>query len=174
MEKTIILLSGWAGSGKDAAAILLMEEMSFDRLAFADALKEEVSRISGLPLHLFFDRALKDTPIGDTDVTPRQLLLQHALIIRATDPDIYARKIAAMCGSRTVISDWRYRREYEYMANQGFTVIRVRITRASVRPSDDPSEHDLDNEPFDAVIANDGSVSDLRDSLKAAIRPRVS
>jgi hypothetical protein len=31
----ILMLSGWAGSGKDAAAALLLEEMGFIRFAFA-------------------------------------------------------------------------------------------------------------------------------------------
>ena len=35
----IIMLSGWAGSGKDAAASLLLEEMDCVRFAFADSLK---------------------------------------------------------------------------------------------------------------------------------------
>ena len=59
----IILLSGWAGSGKDAAALLL-EEMNFVRLAFADAIKIEVAAATGIPLDTFHDHRLKDIPIG--------------------------------------------------------------------------------------------------------------
>ena len=35
----IIMVSGWAGSGKDAAASILMDELGFQRLAFADISK---------------------------------------------------------------------------------------------------------------------------------------
>jgi len=89
----VILLSGWSGSGKDAAANLLVDEMNFIRLALADMLKLVVSQSTGIPLNYFHDRDLKDTVAPGYHVTPRQLLLEHAVIARSTDPDIYSRLI---------------------------------------------------------------------------------
>ena len=172
-KSLIVLLSGWAGSGKDAAAALLIEEMQFDRRAFADPLKEEVSLKTGIPVEIFHTRRCKDSPICG-DRTPRQLLLEHARVARATDPDIYTRRIAESIRKsnepRFVISDWRYRREYEFLAQEEATILRGRIVRSSVTPSIDPSEHDLDNESFDFTIVNDGCISDLRDNIKSAVR----
>lgn len=96
------------------------------------------------------------------------------------DPDVYARKVADVIKlavdhgiHRIVISDWRYKREYNFLerALLGIaTLITCRITRHGVTPSADPSEHDLDAQPMHAMIDNDGSISDLRDSLKAMLR----
>jgi hypothetical protein len=103
-------------------------------------------------------------------------LLQHALAARAKNPDIYATQVAEKIIdeglSRVVISDWRYKREYDYLAREfpEYRILRLRINRLGVSGSPDPSEHDLDEEPMDAVIQNNGGISDLRDYLKAALR----
>jgi len=174
-SKTIVLLSGWAGSGKDSAATLLIEEMSFQRLAFADLLKEDVSAKSGIPLDFFHDSQEKDKIVPGLDVTPRQLLLAHAHVMRSLDPDIYSRELVDIISdshhNRFVVSDWRYKSEYEAIRAQGVTVVRGRIQRPGLTVSDDSSEHDLDDESFDFTIVNDGCVSDLRNALKAAVRP---
>lgn len=172
----VVLLSGWAGTGKDAAASLLAEEMSFHRLAFADALKQDVSDATGLPVEMFHNRVLKDRPIVG-DKTPRDLLLSHAAAARAADPDIYARKIAKaiLAGhhERIVISDWRYKRELEFLQkelNDRVLFVRGRIERRYIVPSTDPSEHDLDDMLFDFIVDNDYGLSGLRDEIKAAVR----
>ena len=164
----IILLSGWAGSGKDAAALLL-EEMNFIRLAFADMLKVEVAAATGIPLDTFHDHRLKDIPIAGK--TPRQLLIEHAAAARASDPDLYTRLVINRINPihNYVISDWRYPREEELLtAAFGQNVLRVRINR-SVTPMDDPTEHALDDATVDRVIQNDGSISDLRAALRTIV-----
>ena len=161
---TVLLLSGRAGSGKDAAASLLMEEVGFQRLAFADFLKRDVAAKYGLPLDLFHTSA-KDQPLplpAFKGKTPRTLLLDHARIARSVDLDVYARQVAAAIkeavavdpvrNSRFVISDWRYRREYEFLEREllGTTILWLRITRhISDRPFiNDPSETDLLAQPM--------------------------
>jgi len=176
----VLMLSGWATSGKDAAASLLVEEAGFLRFAFADALKADVARTHALPIELFHDPATKDQIIPQKGVSPRKLLLDHARKARAIDLDVFARILvnqvqeAVVAGvHRIIISDWRYRREYEYLERKLLgiaTLITCRITRHGVTPSADPSEHDLDAQPMHAMIDNDGSISDLRDSLKAMLR----
>ena len=180
-QPIVVLLSGWAGSGKDAAAALLIEEMGFSRAAFADALKEDVAWRTNLPHSLFCEHHLKDRlledpcPLYPTAKTPRDLLLQHAAQMRITDPDIYSRSVITKIGSypRIVISDWRYQREYEYVCKElrAAKILRCRITRPNIEPSDHPTEHDLDDFPMDIIICNDGCISDLRDALKSRLRP---
>jgi hypothetical protein len=184
---TVLLLSGRAGSGKDAAASLLMEEVGFTRFAFADFLKRDVAAQYGLPLDLFHTAA-KDHPLQDPKFggkTPRTLLLDHARIARAIDLDVYARQVATAIKeaiasdpirhSRFVISDWRYRREYDFLTKALFGIaelVCVRITRHTSQTPliDDPSEHDLLAQPMHAMIDNDGSIADLRDMLKSVLR----
>ena len=177
----LVMISGWARVGKDAAASLMTDEMGFRRLAFADALKEDVAAATDLPIETFH-LASKDAPLANickaypTARSPRDLLLQHAAAARAKNPDIYAAQVAEKIidegVNRIVISDWRYKREYDYLVREfpEFQFLRLRISRLGISGSPDPSEHDLDKEPMDATIQNDKGISDLRDLLKATLR----
>jgi hypothetical protein len=75
---------------------------------------------------------------------------------------------------RVVISDWRYRNEYDVIKTFFDKVVRVRITRPGVFQSPEPSEHDLDGEPVDIEIQNGGSLSMLRSTLKDLLRPYIA
>ena len=177
--KQILLVSGYAGSGKDAVASLLMEEFGFSRFAFADALKGLVSAKSGIPATIFHS-AQKDTviPLASPPRTYRDLLLEVAKEERAKDLDVFSRivvsEIEESTWRRFVISDWRYKREESFLRSAldpaEYTIQRVRIKRTSVTPSPDLTEHDLDDERMDIVIQNDGFISDLRDALRSVIR----
>ena len=179
--KTIYLLSGWAGSGKDYIATTQFPHAT--RFAFGDVLKQQVSEASGLPLTYFNDRALKDTPLdtvfaltGDR-VTPRDLLLNEARIARAFDKDVYAKVVLAqilgdVSSSVFVVTDWRYKREFEFLHTQlqlsqssqlsdtsiSYRIYKCRVVRKPKQTvaevSNDETEHDLDNEPMDWVIVN--------------------
>jgi dephospho-CoA kinase len=177
-EALVILLSGWAGSGKDTVAEILVNDHGFQRFAFADPLKEDVSRRTGIPIAIFHDPEHKDLPwSGRRDgKSPRDLLIDRAAAVRAADPDYYARAIGeqilaemASTGQRHfVISDWRYRREYEYMRNlPGIRRLCTRVERPEIVPSAHQSEHDLDNDPvIKVVLTNDGSLADLRETVR--------
>ncbi len=153
------------------------------RVAFADALKRDVSHKTDIPLEIFHC-ARKDAPLARTyrpypaAKTPRDVLLAHAIKARAADPDVYAKAVVAEIHTglrlgqhRFVISDWRLQREYEYVASQINTarIVRAHITRPGTVQSDDPMEHDLDSVEFDCVINNDGCISDLRDRLRPLV-----
>lgn len=184
-QPLIVFLSGWAGSGKDAAAALLVEERNFMRVAFADALKRDVSHKTDIPLETFHS-ARKDAQLVrpckayPAAKTPRDILLAHAIKARTADPDVYAKAVVAEIEAglstgqqRFVISDWRLRREYEYVAAQfpHARLVRARITRPGTVQAADPTEHDLDAELFDHTIVNDGCISDLRDRLRPLVHP---
>lgn len=171
------MLSGWARSGKDAAAALLEEEFEFTRVAFADALKRDVTARTGLPLS-DFTTAAKDAPLRSScpafpeAKTPRDILIAHSLRIRAANPNFYSELVAEVIQvdpeDRWVISDWRYRAEYETLRSliPDVRIVRVRIERPGVVASADPSEHDLDDAPMDYILHNSGSISDLRAMLR--------
>lgn len=140
----MILISGWAGAGKDEIAKFFVTRAGFTRFAFADTLKDDVAESTGLPRSLF-ERPFKDQPIPSIFLstlteqqneylkalleelhlvtpTPRDLLLLHAEKERAKDPDIYARKtvsnILRADTKRAVISDWRMIREGEFVEGE--------------------------------------------------------
>ena len=175
----ILMVSGWAGSGKDAAASILMDELGFQRLAFADPLKHETARQTGLSPDHFYSTHLKDSeiPYEGKTIIPRALLIKAAAEARAKYPNIYANMIADSIQKyglkRVVISDWRYRNEYEVIKTffGDATVVRIRIVRPGVIQSSEPSEHDLDGQAMDVEINNGGSIGMLRSTLKDLLRP---
>lgn len=179
----ILLISGWAGSGKDAAAALLAEELGFYRCAFANSLKADVSERTGIPVVNFHFPSLKNAPLEvpcglfPDAVTHRDILLQHAEAERAKNPSVFCARtadlIASSQSSRVAISDWRLLHEHAYMKQRfpSARIITMRISRYCVGPRPELIEHELDEFPFDIRIANDGCISDLRDALRHALRP---
>ena len=173
--KQILLLSGYARSGKDSVANLLEEEKGYRRFAFADALKEMVAAHTGIPVGMFHSLQ-KDSVISGSSKTYRDLLIEIADQKRAIDPDIFSRIVAAQIVEsgvdRVVISDWRYKREESFLRSfldpTVYHIQRVRVHRSTVIPSEKPIEHDLDGEPMDVAIENNGSISDLRDAIHSA------
>lgn len=179
----ILLISGWAGSGKDAAAALLAEELGFARYSFATALKIDASAETGIPLADFHGHAAKDAALTEPCYafpqakTPREVLLAYAARIRSHDPDVYARVMVKGIESedvrRVVVSDWRLLKEHSYITQKmpQARIVTLRVTRSDVEPRAEAIEHELDEFPFDLRIQNDGCISDLRDALRHALRP---
>jgi hypothetical protein len=178
----ILMLSGWAGCGKDAAAALLTEEMDFRRYAFADAIKEICSHKYDIPL-LRFHSSFKDHVLErhvaawPAAKTPRDILIAYGAAARAKDNAVFARHVAAAIKhdghDRIVISDWRFPVELEYLQTALPTaqILTAHITRPGITQRDDSTEHQLDGMATDLMIANDGCISDLRDTLKTTLRP---
>ena len=57
---TIVAFCGKAGAGKDTAAQVLCDHLGFERLAFADPLKEALAIIANEPVQNFHDPVLKE------------------------------------------------------------------------------------------------------------------
>jgi hypothetical protein len=157
----VILLTGEPNSGKDTVASILHDEFGFVRVAMGDILKEDVSKKTGIPLHYFHDRSIKDSLIGFQTKTYRSLLIDHAQEVRTIDNDIYVRqvmnKIQTSKEQRFVVSDWRYQSEELYLRKR-CTVITVRIIRSVISI---PDFIDL-NMPVNTTIHNTGSLADLQ------------
>lgn len=174
-DALVIMIAGWAGSGKDAAASFFVNDHGFRRFAFADPLKLDVSRRTGIPLAVFHDPTAKDVPIAHLGKTPRTLLIERAAEARSTDPDCYARaigrqilaEIAATGHRRFVISDWRYKRESDYLRGlPGLRILCTRVERPGIHPSAHPSEHDLDDVPITVAMDNRGDLEGLRRTVR--------
>lgn len=67
----IVAISGWKRSGKDTCANHLVSEFGFKRVAFADRLKDMVAEEYGIPRSDCDDPALKEKPILNLQVDPR-------------------------------------------------------------------------------------------------------
>lgn len=226
----IIAISGYKRSGKDTSAEILVNDHGFMRVAFADILKDMVSKEYGIPREHCDHPEFKEAPIIHLPVTPKDefsLMLCKYMVKEFRDINgrmpaeayvdasgallgIIGRHAAqlywtprALCilkGSSNravtsqywteqtinkinnkidssnklpegfVISDLRYRSEIEQLKLAfGKDLITVRINR-STNFSSDPSEIDLLNFKFDAIIDNYGSIEDLKNSIKQILK----
>lgn len=194
----IIGISGWKRSGKDTAAGILIQK-GFNRLSFADKLKEMTSEIYNIDIKHFYDQDLKEKPLmhlpvapkddsslalssifknemyndnGQLYWTPRSLLIYEGSVKRAVDPDYWVNISLASANpdGLHVISDLRYKSEAEAIKNCGMDYLLIRINRFEENPSTDPSETDLDDYQFDVYIDNTRSLDDFQNDVLSAAR----
>ncbi len=95
--------------------------------------------------------------------TPRALCIMLGSSMRCIDPNFWVKKAIQQTkpGQLYVISDLRYRNEIESLKKEVSNVKAIRINRFDTCESTDPSERDLDNYQFDALIENKGTIADL-------------
>lgn len=163
----IVLLAGWAGSGKDLFGAYLTKNRGYKRYAFADPVKDLVAPAYGL------DRASLDTAEGKaathgpTGQTVRDLLISYAEESRAADPTCWASAIAARILAdkppRVVVTDWRHLEEFFALqrAVPAATFYFLRCTRYGERYSSvpDATEYGLLGFPFDAELQPTACIS---------------
>lgn len=158
----IILISGYAGSGKDTFGQFLKEELNKEQnniavtLAFATPIKECAMK------YFNWD--------GNKDEKGRRLLQQIGRVGREYDKDIWIKKLIEKIEEYSniqyfIITDWRFKNEYEYLEKRygKENVITIRIQRNDITILDDVSEHDLDNfENYNFFINNNMSLEYLK------------
>lgn len=182
----ILLLSGWAGAGKDATASIL-STYGYKRYAFADALKKQVAEEYQFPLEWCYTqrgKLLKPDTAKANGKTVRELLIQRGQEIRAekNNPGYFAEKTAQQIlqdfPPLVVITDWRLPCEYETMKEYFFLsgkLVLVRIDRHGQEKSlvnDTLTEHSLDHLKFDIVVENPGtSWEGLHTEIKKKLSP---
>jgi hypothetical protein len=158
----LIGLCGYAGSGKDAVAEILVRDHGFTRLAFADALKDIARRIGWN---------------GEKDEAGRKLLQDLGVACReCIYSDIWVDAVRGkyidMWGgdpeSRVVITDVRFPNEIGMIWDYGGKLWRV--DRPGVGPVNGHISESAwcDSEP-DATIVNDGTLDDLAEAVRSAI-----
>lgn len=181
MNKDLIGISGKAGVGKNLVASFLQEiDQSFEQKAFAAKLKRICSILTGEPIQNFEDQEFKKEIMPeewwyrngypDDKPTYRQFLQEvgtdalrdviHPNIwVNALFADWKGPKMSEYHPSKWIITDVRFPNEYQAIKDRGGIVIRVE--RPGIELMDHYSETALDNQHFDYVIYNDGSVPDL-------------
>lgn len=176
----IIGLSGYAQSGKDSVAGVLVERHGYRRIAFADKLRDVALavdpiveagnfgpwRLSGYVHHFGWDDAKVNYP------EVRRILQALGTAVRDhVDPWAWVK--AALNDVDTdedvVISDVRFRNEAEAITARGGLMVRVR--RPGVGPvNGHASEHDLDEWTFDYSLNNTGTLDELADVVDVVMR----
>ena len=148
MKKQHIGLIGLAGSGKDTAALALMDR-GWKRIAFADALK-------GRALYLGWD--------GRKDDRGRQLLCDIGMAMRAYEPNHWIDHArGAMRGRPCVFTDVRFQNEADFVRSEGGIIVRV--IREGLAVGDHESEAGQLAIRSDQSVLNDGTIERLHAQL---------
>ena len=180
----LIGVSGKKGSGKDTVGAYLVENYGFERMAFADPLKEACCQLFGFDdEQLYGDK--KETPDPRWgDVTPRKVLqlvgtelLQTQLnrLIPELGGNIFSKRLELglpdLDKYPIVITDVRFDDEVPIIKRNGGFIIEV--VRPSQEREGDPSlsshssEKGLSPKNIDLVIENTGSLSHLYSKIDA-------
>jgi len=184
----IIGISGYSGSGKDLVGTII-QEISLNKWhikKWAGKLKTIASILTGIPVENFEDQEFKKTLLGPEWGTVKDIPLNGVPVFADIQFNslITVRDFLQKLGtdairdglhentwvnatladytteSNWIITDTRFPNEAEAIKKAGGIV--VRINRPGVQPiNPHPSETSLDDWNFDAVINNDGDVSDI-------------
>lgn len=144
MKHRLVGLAGYAGSGKDTAAEILIAG-GYERIGFADPLKTLATRIG-------WD--------GRKDEVGRRLLQDLGLGVRdVLGEDAWVNALMAQVTGPTVVTDVRFANEVHAIHSHGGVVVRI------VRPGCAPALGHISETGLDGLalpeLVNDGDVFEL-------------
>lgn len=181
----IIGLTGERGTGKDTAAAWLGDAFGFERMAFADPLKDEVAhelqliRPPSISAPKDILRAWSACLPGDVHKKPtspevRRILQWYGTEYRrGQDPDHWINRMEARYKARgeyamIVVSDLRFANEADWVRSKGGQVWKIEgPTRGDGGIKGHASE-DLSEIAPDLIVYNTGSIEEFCSELKAA------
>lgn len=181
----IVGLSGYARSGKDEAAKILVEEFGFVRISFADKLRDflyalnpiveigvngEYIRLQEVIDHFGWD-GYKDTPyVSEVRPLLQRLGTEAGRTVLWDSIWIDAAFAGLAKNGRYVIADARFPNEAEAIESRGGQI--VRIERAGNGPAVLPdgtvhaSETSLDDWRFEAILRNNGTLEEFHEKIR--------
>lgn len=172
----IIGLSGYARSGKDTVAELLVLNYEFKRMAFADGIRDALIALNPI-LHDGY-RLNEIVKMYGWEVAKSKDEVRRLLQVMGTEvgrklihEDVWVWRLFNTIGDdeRIVIPDVRFPNEARMIKERGGEVWRInRHNHSAV--NDHISERAMDNYMFDRVVYNDGTLDDLSDEVFMLMR----
>lgn len=178
----IIGLTGYAQSGKDTLAKILVDEYGYRRVAFADKIREFLYEINPMvacsPTGYLKDlvdlvgwdkakqepqvrRLLQDLGVGARKLFGEQFWVAQALLNVSSSEKI-------------VITDVRFTNEAESIKKyDGAQVWRVKRSGVSA-VNTHVSETEMDGHPVDQIFSNNGSIEDLENLVRARMQNAIT
>lgn len=179
----IIGLSGYARSGKDTVAGMLMGLHGYERVAFADKIRELLYEMDPLVMHNYMDFRLQDVidskgwEIAKTEFPEVRRLLQDLGVgaRKLFGDTFWVDQVVGQFGhswwgydTNVVITDVRFINEAQAIKGKGGQIWRINRPGTEAI-NDHVSEHDLDGWDFDVVIENDSDMPALIKKIKTLI-----
>ena len=177
LSSNVIGLTGYAQSGKDSIASILVEKYGYRRVAFADKIREFLYEINpmvacsptgylqDLVNLVGWDKAKQEPQVRrllqDLGVSGRKLLY----------PNVWVTPVFGTIhsGDRVVITDVRFENEAGAVKNIGGKLWRVK--RLGFGPVNDHiSESELDGYKVDQIFVNNGTLEDLETLVTTRMR----
>jgi hypothetical protein len=191
----IIGVCGLIGSGKGTVADILVNQHGFQKVSFADSLKDAVSAVFGWPRYLLegdtdHSREFREQTdqwwtdkLGIPDLTPRMILQQWGTEVcrDGFHTDIWIHSLERKLGSGNyVIPDTRFPNEIELIQRMGGQVWHVKRGQApewfslyqshSIIPANiHASEWAWARSDFDVTISNDSSLENLQEIVEKSL-----
>jgi hypothetical protein len=170
----LVGFSGCARSGKDTAARALLSR-GWARLAFADALKDDLRRMTCRALFEAGDTVTDeflDAWDAENKELVRPLMVEYGRLMRLRDPGHWIRRAeAAMPTGDVAVTDVRYTDEVGWIRRRGGIV--VGIVRPGVAAANDEEAGSLRAVHPDLVIVNCSTVEELHRRVLAAVYGRT-
>lgn len=177
----LIGLTGYAQSGKDTIASILVEKYGYTRIAFADKIRDFLYGINPMVacsptgylqdlVNLVGWNEAKQEPqvrrlLQDLGISARELIDENIWVTSALG------KINV--GERVVVTDVRFENEAMMIKLMGGQLWRVK--RVGVGPvNDHVSESELDGYKVDQIFVNNGSIEDLTMLIQTRMRNAFS
>lgn len=172
----IIGLSGYARSGKDTVAELLVLNYEFKRMAFADGIRDALTALN--PILHDGHRLNEIVQMYGWDIAKAKDEVRRLLQVMGTEvgrklihEDVWVWRLFNQIDTdeRIVIPDVRFPNEARMIKERGGEVWRInRHNHSAV--NDHISERAMDNYMFDRVVYNDGTLDDLSDEVFMLMR----
>lgn len=166
----IIGLNGYAKSGKDEVAKAIADiNKLWEIKKFSSKLKTIASILTGYHEDRFEDQYFKNTNLIGWGMTAREFLqkLGTESVRDVLHPDAWVNALFSNYAyhDKWVITDCRFPNEAEAIKDRGGIIVRV--NRTGVKPiNNHESETSLDDYDFDWIIENNGTIDDLKETVK--------
>lgn len=178
----IIGLSGYAQSGKDTVANILVDKFGYKRIAFADRLRELVFEIdSPIPMEngdktsvVGLQNIVEELGWEDAKKVPyvRTLLQNTGVAVRKVFGDqfwVYEALSEVAPQDKVVVSDVRFKNEADFITTFGGQLWRVE--RPGIEAvNGHVSESDMNGYPVDQTLFNSGTLEDLELLVKTRMQ----
>jgi len=176
-NKLIILVSGYAKSGKDVFSNFLVDNNNFLNFKISSKLKNDVSKKYNIPLKKLETQEGKEEvyTINGVAKTGRQLLIETSAKERSKNNKVYINDVIhriKCVDNNIVISDIRYPEEIESIKNvfKERKIIHTRIFRFDHPTIDDRSEKQLENYPYDYKLDNTGDIKSFISNISLFVK----